>query len=313
MKALVVGGAGFIGSHIVDQLLLAEFEVVVVDNRSSGTHAWQNDKIAFYEMDIFDQELDRVFAVENPDIVFHQAAQISVARSMAAPEEDAHLNIMGTIYLLKCAVKYHVKQFIFASSAAVYGAPEYLPVDESHPINPSSFYGLSKSLAETYIRLFGMTYGLKYCIFRYANVYGPRQNSQGEAGVISIFFDRLISGLPLTIYGDGTQTRDFIYVKDVAVACVQSIGRTGAATINLSMNRGLSLNDLINQLIEITGEPVFTTNKPVKSGDIAYSCLDNQLARHTLDWQPHYTITEGLIETHRYLLDKQFTAKKYSV
>lgn len=313
MKALVVGGAGFIGSHIVDELLLRQIEVIVIDNRSSGNHEWENDEVTFYEMDIFDQELDRVFAVERPDIVFHQAAQISVARSMAAPEEDAHINIMGTIYLLKCAVKHHVKQFIFASSAAVYGVPEYLPVDESHPINPSSFYGLSKSLAETYIRLFGMTYGLKYCIFRYANVYGPRQNSQGEAGVISIFFDRLISSMPLTIYGDGTQTRDFIYVKDVATACIQSIGRTHAATVNLGTNNQLSLNDLIDQLMKTTGVSVFTTYKTVKDGDIAYSCLDNQLAQNTLDWLPNYTIIEGLTETYQYLLDKRDLANKYSV
>lgn len=302
MKALVAGGAGFIGSHIVDQLLLERFEVVVIDNRSSGTHTWPNDKVTFYEMDIFDQELDHVFAVEQPDVVFHQAAQISVARSMAAPEEDAHTNIIGTIYLLKCAVKHHVKQFIFASSAAVYGTPKYLPVDETHPINPSSFYGLSKSLAETYICLFGITYGLNYSIFRYANVYGPRQSSQGEAGVVSIFLDQLISGMPLSIYGDGAQTRDFIYVKDVAAACVQSINKTDNRIINLGTNSQLSLNDLIQQIAEITGVSVVTSTKPAKEGDIAHSCLNNQLAMKTLNWQPRYTMKEGLTETYQSIL-----------
>lgn len=305
MKALVVGGAGFIGSHIVDQLLIENIEVVIIDNRSSGNHEWQSGKVTFYKLDIFDQELDRIFAVERPDVVFHQAAQISVARSMVIPEEDAHTNIIGTIYLLKCAVKYEVKQFIFASSAAVYGSPEYLPVDESHPIQPLSFYGLSKSLAEAYIRFFAEIYNLKYCIFRYANVYGPRQNSQGEAGVIPIFFDRIIAKMPLTIYGDGTQTRDFIYVKDVAAACVQGITNKQSATINLGMNSQLSLNELVNQLMEITGISVVTTYQAVREGDIAHSCLDSQLAQSLLDWQPSYTSRDGLTETYQHLLNKQ--------
>lgn len=299
MKAFVIGGAGFIGSHIVDQLLLKNVDVVVIDNLSTGNKHWLPPNVVFYELDMFDKELERIFVLEKPDVVFHQAAQISVARSMDAPEEDARMNILGTINVLQCAVKVQVKRFIFASSAAVYGIPDQLPISEEHKIDPASFYGMSKAFAEEYIRLFSTLRHLKYSIFRYANVYGPRQNAQGEAGVIAIFFDRLLAGKPLTIYGDGTQTRDFIHVKDIATACVKSMTLTESTIMNLGTNQSVSINELVKYLMEITDTTVITNQMPRKKGDITNSYLDNQQALSQLDWQPGYTIIDGLYDMYQ--------------
>src|SRR5699024_405398 len=241
MKALVVGGAGFIGSHIVDALLQKGLEVVVIDNLSSSNHEHIANGAVFYEMDIFDPELEKVFAQERPDFVFHQAAQVSVARSMQVPEEDARMNILGTIHVVQCAMKYQVKRFIFASSAAVYGTPVTLPVVEKSHVQPTSFYGMSKAFAEEYIRLFSSLGSMEYSIFRYANVYGPRQNINGEAGVVVIFLNKLLAGEALNIYGDGLQTRDFIYVKDIARACIKTIYTNDSHIINLSTNKKVSI------------------------------------------------------------------------
>ncbi len=301
MKAFVIGGAGFIGSHIVDQLLSQKVDVVVIDNLSNGRKHWLPPVVTFYELDMFDQELEDVFEIEKPDFVFHQAAQISVAKSMTAPAEDARMNILGTINVLQCAVKFQVKRFIFASSAAVYGMPEYLPISEEHRIEPASFYGMSKAFAEEYIRLFSTLRQLKYSIFRYGNVYGPRQNTHGEAGVIAIFFDRLFSGESLTIYGDGTQTRDFIHVKDVAAACVKSMTLNESSIMNLGTNKSVSINDLIRHIMEVTGMTVVTNRMPRKKGDIIHSYLDNKQALLQLDWQPVYTIIDGLYDMYQNL------------
>lgn len=309
MKAFVIGGAGFIGSHIVDQLLLQNVDVVVIDNLSTGNKHWLPPNVTFYQLDMFDEELEHIFTLEKPDVVFHQAAQISVARSMAAPEEDARMNILGTINVLQCAVKTQVKRFIFASSAAVYGMPEQLPITEDHKLEPMSFYGMSKAFAEEYIRLFSTLRHLKYSIFRYGNVYGPRQNTHGEAGVIAIFFDRLFSGKPLSIYGDGTQTRDFIHVKDIAAACVKSMALTESTIMNLGTNQHVSINELVNYMMEVTGIKVMTNKMPRKNGDITDSYLDNQRALFQLGWRPSYTIIDGLSDMYQELSQTYSQAK----
>lgn len=301
MKAFVIGGAGFIGSHIVDELLHNQVDVVIIDNLSSGSRNWIHGNVTFYEMDMFDNDLDHVFAVERPDYVFHQAAQISVSQSMLAPSEDARMNILGTINVLQCAVKYGVKRFIFSSSAAVYGFPEQLPISESHNINPISFYGMSKAFAEQYIRMFSAQSNLKYSIFRYANVYGPRQNSLGEAGVIAIFLDHLITGKPLTIYGEGTQSRDFIHVKDIAAACIKSIGQKESFIMNLGTGNNISINELVAHIRNLTTTDVKTNKQPSRQGDISHSYLDNTAAREHLGWEPVYSIAEGLTDTYRFM------------
>ncbi|HLQ96197.1 MAG TPA: NAD-dependent epimerase/dehydratase family protein [Pseudogracilibacillus sp.] len=307
MKALVTGGAGFIGSHIVDALLQEGLEVVVIDNLSNSNREHISSAVKLYEIDMFDQELENVFAQERPDFVFHQAAQISVARSMSAPEEDARMNILGTIHVVQCAMKYQVKRFIFASSAAVYGKPEFLPISENQVLQPTSFYGMSKAFAEEYIRLFSSLGDMKYSIFRYANVYGPRQNINGEAGVIVIFLNKLLAGKPLNIYGDGLQTRDFIYVKDIARACIKALLARESNIINLSTNKRISIRSLADTLSNITGEIRPIQHLPAKEGDILHSSLDNQLAREKLGWSPNKRLEQGLLETYNYIYSRKRT------
>lgn len=309
MKALVTGGAGFIGSHIVDALLQEGLEVVVIDNLSNSNREHIASAAKVYEMDMFDQALENVFAQEQPDFVFHQAAQISVARSMTAPEEDARMNILGTIHVVQCAMKYQVKRFIFASSAAVYGMPEVLPIVENQVLQPTSFYGMSKAFAEEYIRLFSSLGDMKYSIFRYANVYGPRQNINGEAGVIVIFLNKLLAGESLNIYGDGLQTRDFIYVKDIARACIKSLLARDSNIINLSTNKKISIRSLADTLLNITGMISPIRHLPAKDGDILHSALDNQLAREKLGWSPEKRLEQGLLETYDYISSRKQTQK----
>ncbi|MFD1360704.1 NAD-dependent epimerase/dehydratase family protein [Lentibacillus salinarum] len=304
MKVLVTGGAGFIGSHVVDRLLDENVEVAVVD--MSGDNRWENSNVTYYEMNILDSGLRNIIEHEKPDIIYHLAAQISVTRSIADPIADANVNIVGTLRILQCAVKYKVKKIIFASSASVYGKPDYLPIEETHPIQPTSFYGISKSAAETYIRLYRELYGLNYSIFRFSNVYGPRQASDGEAGVISICLNKISENLPFTIYGDGTQTRDFIYVKDVAEACVMASSLSGSHTINVSSGKKVSLNMLIELLAENAGISTIVNYRNKKPGDIAHSCLQNDLARKLLQWKPKYRLEEGLAETYAHINEMRF-------
>ncbi|GAB6117189.1 hypothetical protein JCM16816_07860 [Thermoanaerobacter brockii subsp. lactiethylicus] len=201
MKALVTGGAGFIGSNIVDLLIENGYEVVIVDNLSTGKEEFINKKAIFYKKDIIDEDLCKIFEKEKPDYVIHQAAQIDVQKSIDNPVFDAKINVLGTVNLLECCRKSGVKKVIYASSAAVYGNPEYLPIDEVHKINPISYYGISKHTPEHYFVVYRQLYGLKYTILRYANVYGIRQDPKGEGGVISIFLDKMLKGERPIIFG----------------------------------------------------------------------------------------------------------------
>lgn len=305
MKALIIGGAGFIGSHIADKLRQEGFEVVVVDNLSTGDRNWLREDVTFYEMDMFDAELETVFVTEQPDYVFHQAAQVSVTQSMTFPMEDARMNILGTINVLECSIRHRVKRFIFASSAAVYGTPDHLPIKESHPLTPISFYGMSKAFAEEYIKLFCTLNNIEYSIFRYANVYGPRQSIYGEAGVIALFFNKFINGEPVTIFGDGTQTRDFIYVDDIASACVKSLSLIESSIINLGTSTSVSINDLVKNLTDVTNKKIETQIMPSKDGDISHSYLDNQSAINKLDWEPNFTVYKGLNDMYQQYLPSE--------
>lgn len=301
MKAFVIGGAGFIGSHIVDELLEQNYEVIVIDNLSRGNKQWVPNTATFYELDILYDDLSSVFATELPDYVFHMAAQISVANSMASPGEDARMNILGTINVLQCAVDYQVKRFVFASSVAVYGIPDTLPLTEEHVLKPRSFYGISKASSEAYIKLFGELHQLNYSIFRFANVYGPRQNSHGEAGVIAVFADKILTGSSLFITGNGLQTRDFIYVKDIALACIQSLPLKQSMIINLGTNQHTSINALADIMMDVTGIHVMTKRVPANEGDISHSCVNNHLAKRTLEWQPMTSLRYGLRQTFVHL------------
>ncbi|MDR6225555.1 NAD-dependent epimerase/dehydratase family protein [Desmospora profundinema] len=302
MKVLVTGGAGFIGSHIVDQLLEAGHEPIVVDNLITGNERFLHGKVSFYRVDIRDEQVEDVFRQERPVAVIHQAAQSSVPVSVDEPVHDAEININGTIRLLEASRKFGVEKFIYASSAAVYGNPCYLPIDEAHPTQPLSPYGISKFTPEYYIKAFQELYGLSYTIFRYANVYGQRQMSTGEGAVIAIFLDRLLRGLPLRIDGDGEQTRDYIHVTDIAAANVSALTRADNQTLNIGTGISTSINKLVQLLGQLSNEPVTVSYGPPRAGDIKHSYFDIRAARQHLDFKPRIPLEQGLRQTADYLL-----------
>lgn len=297
IKILVTGGAGFIGSHLTDQLLNYGHDIVIIDDLSSGKIENINTRTHFYRLNLNDDSLVQVFAVEQPQLIYHLAAQINVGVSQQEPCLDADSNIMGTLKLLTYATKYKVKKIVFASSAAIYGNPLYLPVDEQHPALPLSFYGLSKYTAECYIRMFAATFGLRYSMLRFSNVYGSRQPATGEGGVIAQFISRFSQGEAPVIYGDGEQTRDFIYVGDVVAAGCKALYMGNNQRLNISTGRAVSINQVYEILKNIYGCSLIPGYKPWKEGDILHSILDNSKARSQLLWYPRTSLIEGLKKT----------------
>jgi UDP-glucose 4-epimerase len=294
MKVLVTGGAGFIGSHIVDECLRAGHEVVVVDNLTTGRNDNLNPAATFYNMSVTDPAIRQLIADEKMEGIIHQAAQIKVVDSINDPLFDANVNVLGTVNLLQAARDHGVKKFIFAASAASYGTPDYLPVDEEHPLRPVSFYGLSKKAAEEYIRLFHERFGLSYIMFRYANIYGPRQGAFGEGGVVSIFMERMIKGEPVNIEGDGGATRDYLYVGDVARANVAALESPAVGTFNLSTQTEISVNELFATMKQLTGYSHDAVTVAARVGDIYRSSLKNERVLTALPWRPETSLEEGL-------------------
>lgn len=300
MNVLVTGGLGFIGSHLVDQLIQNGFQVFIVDNLSSGSLQNLNSKAKFYHVDILDiEKMKLIFEDVKPVAVFHMAAQIDVQTSIIEPSFDAQNNIIGTINILECCKNYKSK-LIYSSSAAVYGTPSYLPVNEKHTPQPLSNYGISKFTPELYIQCYAKLYYLHYTILRYANVYGPRQVAHGEGGVISIFIDKMIQGKSPTIYGDGTQTRDFIYVEDIVSANLAALELGKNKIYNISTNNQISVTNLFHLMKQILNTEIIPIFKTERLGDIKNSCLDNTLAKAELKWHSKFSITEGLIKTCQY-------------
>ena len=306
MKILVTGGAGFIGSHIVDQLLFNGYHVVVIDDLSKGQAEYVNEDAIFYHMSVLDPDLEAVFIHEKPDVVIHHAAQIDVQRSLSDPIHDLHVNVEGTVRLLELCRHCNVQKFIYASSAAVYGNPQYLGIDEAHPIQPMSSYGISKFTPEQYIRVYAELYGLRYTILRYANVYGTRQDPKGEGGVVSIFVDKLLKGEKPVIYGDGEQTRDFIYGEDVAAANVAALHRGDNEVLNISTGVPTSVNELLRVLNELNETDILPEYHPERPGDIRHSYLKNDKALQMLGWQPKVSLREGLAKTLDYYRNKLY-------
>ena len=299
MKVLVTGGAGFIGSHIVDHLLAAGNEVVVLDDLSTGSLQNLNPEATFIKMNILDDGLMQVFERERFDSVCHLAAQTSVSHSVEHPEFDAQVNVAGTLKVLEGCRRTGVSRIIFASSAAVYGDVVTLPVPENSLPRPTSFYGLSKLTGEQYIQMYQTLYGLPYVILRYANVYGERQGDRGEGGVVSIFTRCLQQGEVLTVFGDGSQTCDFIYVGDVAAANVQAIcSRETNRILNISTQTENSVNQLIKLLAEISGREIAIENQAARAGDILRSMLCSEEAKKALEWIPATSFKEGLTRTY---------------
>lgn len=303
MKVLVTGGAGFIGSHVVDQLIREDCQVVIMDNLITGLAENINPAARFIEADIRSNSLLSLFAAEKFDSVIHLAAQTMVHESMARPDYDCDVNIAGTVNILEACRKTNVKRIVFSSTAAVYGNVTALPVMETSQKVPASFYGLSKYTCENYLALYSQAYGLEYVVLRYANVYGERQGEGGEGGVISIFARHISQDQPITIFGDGGQTRDFIYVGDVANANYQSLLLQNSNQIfNISTQSETSVNSLIESMEKVAGKAVTKCYQDKREGDIYKSFLSNELARKHLKWQPNMPLMEGLTKTYHSLV-----------
>ena len=303
MKVLITGGAGFIGSHLV-RLLQAKGEgVAVADNFSTGLRENLPDGTAVYECDVTSPELANVFEAVRPDAVVHLAGQTTVHVSMADPELDATQNVIGSVHVLEQARHCGVKRVIFASTAASYGdvAEDHLPIDEFEPLAPLSFYGLSKVTVERYLDLYHKAYGLDYVVLRFANVYGERQGDGGEGGVISIFTKRVAQDEPITIFGDGKQTRDFVYAGYIA-RCIDAALRTHHANraYNLSTQTETSLKELVAVLAKVSGKRIVPRYEDARTGDIYKSLLANGRARRSLGWEPQTSLEEGLRRTYEY-------------
>ena len=304
MKVLVTGGAGFIGSHVVDGLIEEGHSVAVVDDLSTGKREHVNPQARFYELDIRSPSLAEVLAQERPEVVNHHAAQVDVRRSMADPSFDADVNIMGSINLLECVRAHGVKKFIYASTGgAVYGEPVYLPCDENHPLDAICPYGVSKHTVEHYLYLHGQNNGPEYTILRYPNVYGPRQDPFGEAGVVAIFARQMVDGEQVVINGSGEQERDFIYVADVVRANMLTIVKGGGQVYNLGCGEGTSINELFAIMKSITGYPREPVHGPPKRGETFRIYLDARKARRELGWKPLVGLEEGLRSTIDFFLN----------
>lgn len=306
-KILVTGGAGFIGSHVVDLFLAQGYEVVVLDDLSSGRRSNLNPKATFYQLDIRSPEVRDVFAAERPDYVSHHAAQAEVRRSVAEPLFDAQVNILGSLNLLECAREFNVKHFVYISSGgAAYGEPETLPCREDHPVNPICPYGASKHTVEHYLYMYCANYGLNYTVLRYANVFGPRQNPLGEAGVVAIFAGKMLAGESPMIYGDGEQTRDFVYVGDCAYANYLAVTVSHQPGIyNIGWGRPTSINEIFFALAKITGYDRPIQYGPAQLGDIRHIYLDATKANRGFGWKPTLTLEEGLEKTVASLRDSE--------
>lgn len=305
MKVLVTGGAGFIGSHTVEKLLSAGCSVTVLDNLSSGLRTNVPEGVRFIQMDIIDKALYTVLENETFDGVVHLAGQTMVPVSLDKPKFDCQVNIMGTVNLLEACRRTGVKRVVFASTAAVYGDVAEVPVREESGKSPQSFYGLSKLTVEQYLQMYRQVYGLEYVVLRYANVYGERQGDGGEGGVVSIFTRKVAQKQSIMVYGDGGQTRDFIYAGDVAAANYHALVTTTPNCVcNISTNQETSVSELIRLLEAAAGHPIEVTYVAPREGDIYRSCLLNERAQNVLQWSPAMSLVDGLARTYRWLMKK---------
>jgi len=302
LKIAVTGGAGFIGSHVVEKLLTEGFETTVIDNLSSGRRENIPAKASFVNMDIRSAELRELFSSERFDGVVHLAAQTMVPQSLIDPGFDCDVNIQGTINVLEACRQGKTKRIVFSSSAAVYGDTDTLPLTEKSAQQPTSFYGLSKLTAEKYLELYYRLFGLEYVVLRYANVYGERQGDGGEGGVVSIFSRLIRQDKPLAVFGDGEQTRDFIYVGDVASANFKALTAENANTVyNISTGLKTSVNDLIAVMEAAAAKLVVRNYSAPREGDIYHSRLDCQAAITGLGWKPLVMLKDGIQRTYQSL------------
>lgn len=298
MNILVTGGAGFIGSHLSAALSAQNIKVSVLDNLSTGKRQRLKDTIEFYQGDLRDRDfVSSVIAKEQPEIIYHLAAQASVQASIKDPVGDAQTNIVGTINLLDLAVKNGVKKVVFASSAAIYGVPRYLPIDEIHPVEMISAYAVSKFSVEHYLAFYKYLYGLDYTVLRYANVYGPGQSAGTEGGVVAIFMQHILEDKSPVIFGDGEQTRDFVFVQDVVAANLAAMTLGTGKVVNISTGNSTTVNTVYKLLQEISEKTLPPIYAHARAGDIRHSVLDNNLAGQVLAWKASFSLENGLRES----------------
>jgi UDP-glucose 4-epimerase len=307
VRILVTGGAGFIGSHVVDAYVAAGHEVAVLDNFSTGNEANLNAAAEVHRIDLRDQPgVDKAVASFRPEIVNHHAAQSEVPKSVADPTYDAQVNIIGGLNLLRACVDHTVKKVIFISSGgALYGEPDVIPCDEDHPVRPLSPYGTSKFCFEQYLGTFKRTFGLDSTVLRYANIYGPRQDFFAEEGrVIAIFASRMLAGKPVTIDWDGEQARDMLHVGDVAAANLAALESGSGGTFHISSGLPVTINDLYRKLALLTDYKLFPLYGPARKGDVYRIALDNSRALRDLGWEPQVNLEEGLSLTVDYFREQ---------
>ena len=303
MKALVTGGAGFIASHVVDAYLAEGLDVIIVDDLSRGSTENLNPRARHYDADIRNYEaMRKIFETERPDYLNHHAAQMDLRRGVVEPVFDAEVNILGSIHLLNLAVEFKVKRVVYASSGGgVYGEPLQVPIPEGHPINPITPYGISKHTVEHYLFTYNILYGLNYVVLRYGNVFGPRQSSKGEAGVVAIFCEQMLQNVTPKILGDGTKTREYVYVTDVAQANVRALQYGDQEIFNIAFGRPTTDQEIFEAVRTALGiapfKPQYFDRRP---GEIEHCHLDVSKAREKLNWEPKVPVGEGVQLTATY-------------
>ncbi|HEY7723805.1 MAG TPA: NAD-dependent epimerase/dehydratase family protein [Anaeromyxobacteraceae bacterium] len=297
-RALVTGGAGFIGSHVADLFLRAGWEVAVLDDLSSGKRENVPAGARFYPCDVRSAAAAGAVARERPQVLCHHAAQVDVRRSMADPRRDADVNVGGLLNLLAAAAGAGVEHVLFASSGgAAYGETDVLPTPEDHPLRPISVYGASKAACELYLGVFRATHGLRFSALRYANVYGPRQDPLGEAGVVAIFCGRLLAGEPCTVNGDGRQTRDYVHVEDVARANLLAAEKGFQGALNVGTGVETDVLGIHRHLARAAGVDAAPVHAPAKAGEQRRSCIDPSAAAAAIGWRPEVPLDQGLART----------------
>ena len=298
MKIIVTGGAGFIGSNAADRFIQEGHEVTIIDNLSTGVESNVNKKAKFYKVDIRSAVIGKIFEKVKPEVLCHHAAQIDVRKSTDDPIFDADVNILGSLNLLNACVKHKVKKVIFASTGgAIYGEQDYFPANEKHPAKPLCPYGVTKLTIEKYLHFYRETYGIEYICLRYANVYGPRQNPFGEAGVVAIFAERLLSGKKAVIYGDGKRTRDFVFVDDAVQANLLALDYPKSDIFNIGTGIETDINSIFRILRETTGSKQKEIHAPPKAGEQERSVLDYSKAERLLKWNPRCELSGGMART----------------
>ncbi|MFA6469817.1 MAG: NAD-dependent epimerase/dehydratase family protein [Bacteroidota bacterium] len=305
MNILVTGGAGFIGSNVADAFIDEGHNVIILDDFSSGKQENVNPKAKVYKMDIQNAHVEQIFRDEKIDVMCHHAAQMDVRKSVADPKFDASVNVLGFLNLMECGRKYGLKKVIFSSTGgAIYGEQDYFPADEQHPMRPLSPYGITKLVTEKYLFFYKEIYGIDHVILRYANIYGPRQNPHGEAGVVAIFSQKMLKGEQPVINGEGEQTRDYVFVGDVVQANLLGLKYSGSNIFNIGTGIETNVNQLFTHIKKLTGSHCEEKHIPAKAGEQMRSVITSKKITDMLGWKPTVTLEEGLKRTVEFFKEK---------